>query len=190
MEKRRQATHDIIRQHTRRRRTTQECMRRRCRGALLQARHNGACPSCRAAVRAAQRPPAAAQDAAARAAALPSLDAVYSRRVSTRKYVPAKARAAWADCLATSLSAAVWHNDVLAWAELAMLPKAVLCAPPRGGKALRKQAAAFTRLRCERWMAGERASLGADIPERARAARFTKPATDEDARRQRQERAA
>ena len=44
-----------------------------------------------------------------------------------------------------------------------MLPKCVLCTPPRGGKSHAQAAAAYTNDRLARWLAGERATL-AELP--------------------------
>eukprot|EP00663_Eupelagonemidae_sp_cell21sb_P000220 gene220-2251_t len=157
------------------------CICQQC-GALLAARHNGACPKCRPAVRAALRPRDTEEGNLGHAptlSALPSPLEVHSARVSTQKYVPRAARAIWTECITTTLAGAVWHNTEAAWTELAMLPKAVLCAAPRAGKAHRQQAGTFTRLRCERWLAGERRTLWDDIPPRARG--VAHPQTDRDA---------
>ena len=45
-----------------------------------------------------------------------------------------------------------------------MLPKCVLIAPPRQGKSHKSETSNFTKLRCERWLAGERRELWADGP--------------------------
>eukprot|EP00663_Eupelagonemidae_sp_cell21sb_P002070 gene2070-1327_t len=161
--------------------------------ALLPARHNGVCPKCRPAIRATIRPnPSDQPDLGAHPniKALPSLHEVYATRITTCKYVPRAARATWCDALAGAFAAAVYHNTTAAWTELLMLPKAVLCSAPRAGKAYRQQAATFTRLRCERWLAGERSSLWSDIPQRARGSTRGR-AEDDDAflRQRRQERA-
>ena len=92
-------------------------MRQRCRGASAQ-----------------ERAPADAAAAAA-ADALPSLDAIYLRRVPTYKNIPRQARRPFAECLARAAVAVVLKNSVDAWTELLMCPKVLLCTPPRRGKA-------------------------------------------------------
>ena len=94
---------------------------------------------------------------------LPSLDEVARKRVSTVKHVPARARDFWARCLVRALAAAVFYNSVEAWTELEMLPKCVLCTPPRGGRAHANRAAAFCEDRLSRWLAGERGTLWEDL---------------------------
>eukprot|EP00664_Eupelagonemidae_sp_cell27_P010445 gene10445-4870_t len=165
------------------------CTCRQC-GVLLHARHNGACPSCRPTLRATERPrDAAPTEPLAVGAPLPPLDEVFTRNVRTCKYVPKAARAAWCECLSTTVASAVWHNTDPAWTELAMLAKAVLCAAPRGGKGHRDKLGTFTRLRCQRWLAGERQSLWDDIPPRARGSAAAQRRSADDARRWRQQRA-
>lgn len=44
----------------------------------------------------------------------------------------------------TRACAVAEYNDERAWVQLLMLPKAVLCAPPRGGRKHSRAAAAFT----------------------------------------------
>ena len=90
---------------------------------------------------------------------------VFKRMDHTVKHVPQKAEAAWATCFMRCLAAAVFFDTPAAWTELAMLPKCVLCAPPRGGKAHEKAATAFTLDRLCRWSAGERNSLWTSVPE-------------------------
>ncbi|CAK9005797.1 unnamed protein product, partial [Durusdinium trenchii] len=51
------------------------------------------------------------------------------------------------------------RNSMTAWAELCMLPKAVLRPPPRGGAHRQLQTCAFTQRRCARWLEGERHEL-------------------------------
>ena len=106
----------------------------------------------------------AARVAAPQSSDLPILAEIHRRRVPTVKHVPVKARAAWARCLIRCLAAAVFFNTPAAWAELEMLPKCVLCPPPRTGKKHADATTVFTNDRLSRWSAGERASLWADIP--------------------------
>eukprot|EP00973_Karenia_brevis_P060853 8462755-Karenia_brevis.AAC.1 len=59
---------------------------------------------------------------------------------------------------------AVLHNTVSAWTELCLLPKCVLCIPPKKGSSNEQASAAFTLDRLARWEAGERMSLWRDRP--------------------------
>ena len=70
----------------------------------------------------------------------------------------------WGQVLAQAAAAVVYHNTLQAWTEWAMLPKCVLLAPPRQGKSNKHNTVAFTKARCERWLAGERQELWADGP--------------------------
>ena len=80
--------------------------------------------------------------------------------VNTRKHVPIGARGLWAKCVAKAAHVVTEHNDLLAWTEWSMLPKAVLGAPRgRGGAAHRKRIEADVKARCRRWLDGERAGL-------------------------------
>ena len=99
---------------------------------------------------------------------LPSLDEVCATRARLLKYVPRGARVVWGQALAQAAASAVWHNSGQAWTEFAMLPKCVLFAPPRQGKSNKDDTVAFTKRRCERWLAGERMELWLDGPGAAR----------------------
>ena len=74
------------------------------------------------------------------------------------------ARAIWGQVFAQTAASAVWHNSVQSWTELIMLPKCVLFAPPRQGKSNKNDTVAFIKLRCERWLEGERMELWLDGP--------------------------
>ena len=128
-------------------------------GKIITFRSNGTCPSCRPLLRA-----AANNDTteATTAAVLPSLDDVYTTRARLLKYVPRGARAVWGQALAQAAASAVWHNSAQAWTEWAMLPKCILFAPPRQGKSNKSDTVAFTKIRCERWLAGEQMELWMD----------------------------
>ena len=100
---------------------------------------------------------------------LPSLHDVFSGKARTLKYVPAKARSAWATVLAGTLAVAVAFNSIEAWQELAMLPGCVLRPPPHQNKKNSRvtQASAtvaFVLDRIGQWQAGERLSLWEDTP--------------------------
>ena len=90
---------------------------------------------------------------------MPDLVAIMEADIPTQRHVPKAARAAWAQCLARALCEAASENTSAAWTRLLLLPKAVLCPPPRGGTARRDHTAQFTLRRCRRWLAGERAGL-------------------------------
>ena len=132
-----------------------------CGKIISSTRFNGACPSCRPSQRAEVNSSSANASASF---ALPSLEIICSTRVRLLKYVPRSARAVWGQALAQTAAGAVFHNSVQAWSELAMLPKCVLYAPPRQGKSNKSDTAAFTKTRCERWLAGERVELWLDGP--------------------------
>ena len=78
----------------------------------------------------------------------------FPRNSLVLRHVPRGARGVWAQCLARALSSVAIHNTHTAWAELLMLPKAVLCPAPRSGSARRAQATNFTTTRCRRWLDG------------------------------------
>ena len=90
---------------------------------------------------------------------LPALEQVHLRHVRTLKHVPKGVRRLWGQCVTRAAVAAVWHNSEDAWTEWQMLPKAVLCAPPRQGRAHKVATLELTKNRCARWLAGERRDL-------------------------------
>eukprot|EP00663_Eupelagonemidae_sp_cell21sb_P002425 gene2425-6386_t len=97
------------------------CICQKC-GALISARHNGACPKCRPAVRATLRPRNTEESDLGRAPALSALPPpleIYATRINTQKYVPRAARGTWTECISTALANAIWHNTEAAWTELA-----------------------------------------------------------------------
>lgn len=63
-----------------------------------------------------------------------------------------------------------------AWLEWMMLPQCVLSAPRRSGRLHKRQVAYFTKARCRRWLAGERAQLWADRSEAIK--RVGRPSSD------------
>ena len=147
----------------------------RCRVCgLLVAASRGVHPRCRPAERQANgaqgassvQGPAlgAAGLQAPSVASLPSLAEVHQKRVPTLKHVPTRCRRLWARCLIRCLAAVVFFNSVAAWTELEMLPKCVLCSPPRRGKSHANAAELYSSDRLSRWLAGERASLWSSIP--------------------------
>ncbi len=100
---------------------------------------------------------------------LPLLREIFAGKARTLKYVPAKAKSAWAIVLAGALSVAVAFNTVEAWQELAMLPGCVLRPPPyshnKNSKVTQTAAtSAFVLDRISQWQAGERLSLWEDTP--------------------------
>ena len=111
-------------------------------------------------------------------AGLPSAAEVMSSQRATMKHVPKACRARWTSaltralvtvyicCCATGLGAtpeALARCDN-AWAELLMLPKAVLNPSPRHGRRHHNSAANYTSARLQRWLDGERSSLWAEGP--------------------------
>ena len=149
---------------------------------LTVATRFGVHPTCRPTARAAA---GNSRDAGpARGAAdgpLPSLTAIQCSNTPTLRHVPAKARHAWAQALTRACAAVADYNDERAWVHLLMLPQAVLCAPPRGGRKHSRAAAAFTLERLQRWHDGERASLWATRPQPPRQ---TRPKLSEEQRQQ------
>ena len=140
-------------------------------GKIISQRFNGSCPACHPARRAAS---SSGHIEASATAVLPSLDDVYTTRARLLKYVPRGARAIWGQVLAQAAAKAVWDNSVKAWTEWAMLPKCVLFAPPRQGRSNKSDTVAFTKLRCERWLAGECMELWNDGPGARQGRRKTK----------------
>ena len=147
----------------------------------LSSRYNGFCPSCAPLARAAGTAPRAGRNSApadpdavigdnARGEqarlqpALPTMEAVHTKRVPVLKYIPKQLRGQWSRCLSQTLASTAHHNSVGQGVEQQMLAKCVLCAPLRAGKQHQSQRVAFTRQRLQRWLDGERASLWQDIP--------------------------
>ena len=77
----------------------------------------------------------------------------------TLNYIPARCWVLWARYLIRCLAAAVYYNFIAAWTELEMLPKCVLCPPPRKGKAHANAADTSTNDRLSRWLGGDRITL-------------------------------
>ena len=140
---------------------------------LIHYRYNGVCPSCQEPMRAIAAARSMAQPVAPAVASggnhsrrrqAPSLDDIFDNYVPTWKHIPKQLQPLWSKALAQAVAAAVASNGVQAWSDLLMLPKCVLCSPPRSGKAHHNKRLAFTRSRLQRWVAGERGSLWDDIP--------------------------
>ena len=122
---------------------------------LSVSRAHGVHPTCRPAAR------AAAVDGAARmdtdGLQLPSLNPIQAPRCGV---FPASPATAGTKCLQGLLPQCVVHtNDDKAGRELLMLPKCVLCAPPRFSPRHHKAVGACILDRLHRWQEGER--LGA-----------------------------
>ena len=130
-------------------------------GKIITLRSKGICPTCRPTHRASMWN---SHTEALNTANLPSLDEICTTRIRLLKYVPRGVRSAWGQALAQAAAKVVWENSTQAWIEWTMLPKCVLVAPPRQGRSHRDDTTAFTRQRCERWLAGERRELWADGP--------------------------
>ena len=95
---------------------------------------------------------------------LPSLDEICMTRVRLFKHIPKRARGLWGEVLAKAIASAVHYNTAQAWTELMMLPKCVLLTPPRSGKSNKRASTAFIKLRCDRWLSGQRKELWEDGP--------------------------
>ena len=132
---------------------------------LSVASRFGVHPTCRPEARAAAPGPSGAQHNGPDDGTLPTLTDIQCSHTPTLRHVPASARYGWAQALTRALSAVVEYNDDRAWVHLFMLPQAVLCAPPRGGRKHSRAAAAFTVERLQRWQDGERATLWASRPQ-------------------------
>ena len=138
---------------------------------LCVAASRGVHPTCRAEERAQTQPDASGGGSADRppgpgqtpADHLPPLGSVYSHKARTLKHVPKAARGLWAQALVRCLVAVVAYNSVEAWTELAMLPKAVLLPPPRGGHQHARATAAYTTDRLTRWLDGDRRGLWSEV---------------------------
>ena len=155
-------------------------------GKIISSRYNGACPSCHPSRRTAT---SNGPTNASPTAALPSMDDICSTRTRLLKYIPRGARAIWGQALAQAAAATVWHNTAQAWTEWAMLPKCVLFAPRRQGKSNKNDTLAFTKLRCERWLAGECMELWLDGPgleKRQKNTKASKNSNQPDTERQQQ----
>lgn len=81
------------------------------------------------------------------------MEDVFTARIPTLKYVPHRAKAKWSQALVRCFAAIVLLNNMAAWSDLLMLPKAVLCVPQ--GSTKDAATAAFTLDRLDRWEAGE-----------------------------------
>eukprot|EP00756_Hemistasia_phaeocysticola_P007272 Hpha_TRINITY_DN14185_c0_g1::TRINITY_DN14185_c0_g1_i1::g.11004::m.11004 len=102
----------------------------------------------------------------------PSLREVHARQVRVRQSVPGALRFLWIKALHLTVSEVVLFslpspNPATAegmrchrvWVQLAMLAKACLCSPPRGGGRRQRQSLQFTRRRIEAWLEGPEARL-------------------------------
>lgn len=138
--------------------------RTRCLVCGLSVSHtHGIHPTCRPAARAAAVDPAQPMDTDA--LQLPTLTAIQATKTATLRHVPSAARHSWNQVLTRALAAVVHNNDDKAWRELLMLPKCVLCAPPRGGRRHAKAVGAYTLDRLQRWQEGERLTLWDSRPQ-------------------------
>eukprot|EP00662_Eupelagonemidae_sp_cell21_P008431 gene8430-biopygen11779 len=106
-------------------------------------------------------------------ARLPTLEEIARNKTTTLEGVPPEMWALWARCMTQAVSAvlvlpdpSLWDGDSSAalrsrraWVELIMMPKAVLCRPPRAGKKHKRESQLFIRHRLERWLEGSHARL-------------------------------
>ena len=150
-------------------------------GKFISERYNNqCCPSCAPLLRAATNNIPSEGPAAD---TLPSLDEICKTRVRLLKYIPKKVRALWGEILAKAIAKAVHYNTIQAWIELLMLAKCVLLTPPRQGRSNKHSTAASIKLRCERWLAGERMELWVDGPaarQRRRNSQRSDPGSQDD----------
>jgi hypothetical protein len=110
------------------------------------------------------------------------MDEICKLRVSTRDYLNNGLHAQVRRQYGKLLAAAAFYNQStawdylyggldtpenrrsrIAWIDLAVYPKAVLCTPPGAGKDKRGEAYAWTKSRLDRWEAGERESLFSEL---------------------------
>lgn len=89
--------------------------------------------ACRPQLRARTTPADKQQAALPVTGSLPSLQDVFTKKVSVLTRVPMQARNLWAQALTRYLSAAVAQHSVRAWTELMMLPESKLCGAPGAG---------------------------------------------------------
>ena len=82
------------------------------------------------------------------------MDDVFEANIPTKAHVPTGARKLWAQCLVGAVAQTVQHDDLRAWTELLMLPKAVLRSSTRGGKSNKKKVDGETKERCRAWLEG------------------------------------
>ena len=74
----------------------------------------------------------------------------------------------WARCMVEAIGATTKCNLEYGWRQLLSLTKMVLRAAVRGGAKNKKRGANETRIRCERWLAGERETLWEPVPPRTK----------------------
>ena len=121
-------------------RNLQRCLVCGLRVATRFGVHPTCRPTARAAVSGGVAPPRADGSADG---PLPSLIEIQCSNTPTLRHVPAGARHAWCQAFTRACSAVADYNE-RAWVHLLMLPQAVLCSPPRGGRKHHRAAAAFT----------------------------------------------
>lgn len=123
---------------------------------LLKKRYGQACPRCKPKLAPARQDAAGGRD-------LPgdwsTWDEVFEANIPTKAHVPQGARKLWAQCLVGALAQVQQYDDLRAWTELLMLPKAVLRSAARGGKKNKKKLDSETKERCRAWLEGKRREL-------------------------------
>ena len=107
------------------------------------------------------------------AAGLPLLDSIAHTKISMCKHVPKTCRSLWGRALSSAISNVLYHNDLLHWTLLFMLPKAVLRKTTRGGnhRKNRKQNADTVFRNLRRWNAGEHVELWREVESAAQSSR-------------------
>ena len=152
-------------------------------GKIISQIFNGCCPSCKPSQRVTESNNTLQESTIA---PLPSLDEVCTTRARLLKYVLRGARTLWGQALAQAAASAVCHNSTNAWIEWAMLPKCILFAPPRQGKTNKNETVAYIKLRCERWLAGERMELWLDGPGARQSRKSTRSSKTSDTEKRQQ----
>ncbi|MBM4023654.1 MAG: hypothetical protein FJ284_15705, partial [Planctomycetes bacterium] len=140
---------------------------------LLSTRFGNSCPRCRPAMQSATAP-AVGRPLLPNS---PSVPEACESKVPVKLHVPKGARQLWGQCVLTALADVNAHNDDRAWADLFALPKLVLQASGRGGKAHSKRLESETKLRCRSWLEGHRSKL--EGPRAGRTRRGEQRAEDE-----------
>ena len=124
---------------------------------LLSQRYGSCCPRCRPALSSASASSSSSGRPLPQGS--PDLDEACTKKIPVKRHVPKGARKWWSMCLLSALANVVQYNDTTAWTDLTSLPKMVLAAEVRGGRQHSKRFEAGTKMRCQRWLEGERGQL-------------------------------
>lgn len=94
---------------------------------------------------------------------LPDFDVILEASVPTSRHVPKSARNVWAETLAATIDEVNrTPEDIAAWKRLLMLPRCVLAAPKRSGKAHHRELSSSVTTHLRRWQNGEIMELWAE----------------------------